>query len=284
MKEKKQLWIMIGMVSGVAMFISLMLVPLYEYQRFWQEHEIPQYEEAKIREFKVNDGFLTALFAKEEEGLDIIKELTVQMIVHDYDLSQVTEVEVLSAKGYVARVYRLSLYEQLYTMYEKILSNIKYFPIPEDLNNKQTISFDNSWMGTRTYGGIRGHEGVDLMPSLPVRGYFPVLSVSDGVIEKKGWLDKGGYRIGVRSESGTYFYYAHLESYADGLAVGDKVKAGQLLGFMGDTGYSPIEGTTGQFEVHLHFGIYLSVNKKEMSINPYWVLKYLESRRLQYSF
>ena len=48
----------------------------------------------------------------------------------------------------------------------------------------------------------------------------------------------------------------HLDSYAD-IEEGDTIQAGDLLGYMGDTGYSKTEGTTGNFPVHLHVGIYL---------------------------
>ena len=52
--------------------------------------------------------------------------------------------------------------------------------------------------------------------------------------------------------------------------------AGQILGRMGDTGYGP-EGTTGQFAVHLHLGIYIQTKRtEELSVNPYWILRYLE--------
>ena len=61
-------------------------------------------------------------------------------------------------------------------------------------------------------------------------------------------------------------YYAHLSSYGQ-VEIGDEVKAGDLLGYMGDSGYGK-EGTTGQFPVHLHVGIYLQENGKEISINP----------------
>ena len=76
---------------------------------------------------------------------------------------------------------------------------------------------------------------------------------------------------------------AHLDSYAD-IEEGDQVKAGELLGYMGDTGYSKVEGTTGNFPVHLHLGIYLTLNGEEISVNPYAVLKMVEDRRIEYSF
>ena len=123
------------------------------------------------------------------------------------------------------------------------------------------------------------------MADLNVRGVYPVLSITDGTIEKIGWLKLGGYRIGIRSPSGAYFYYAHLASYATDFKEGDPVTSGTLLGFMGDTGYSEIEGTTGNFDVHLHVGIYvMGTDGKEWSVNPYWVLRSLETRKRVYHF
>lgn len=163
---------------------------------------------------------------------------------------------------------------------EAIWNDVKYFPVPEFTSDKtMTVSYANSWMSERTYGGERGHEGTDIMANKNERGLYPVISMTDGVVNKKGWLDKGGYRIGILSPSGTYFYYAHLESYAN-LNVGDEVNAGDIIGFMGDSGYGP-EGTTGKFAVHLHLGIYIYPNGKEMSINPYWVLRYIENRKVK---
>ena len=63
------------------------------------------------------------------------------------------------------------------------------------------------------------------------------------------------------------------------------MKAGELLGFMGDSGYGEEEGTVGKFAVHLHLGIYIEDETgEEISVNPYWVLKWLEGRRLKYQF
>ena len=163
---------------------------------------------------------------------------------------------------------------------EVIWNDVKYFPVPDFTTDKSmTVSYANSWMSERTYGGERGHEGVDIMASKNERGLYPVISMTDGVVSKKGWLDKGGYRIGIQAPNGAYFYYAHLESYAN-LNVGDEVRAGDILGFMGDSGYGP-EGTTGKFAVHLHLGIYIYPDGKEMSINPYWVLRYIENRKVK---
>lgn len=107
----------------------------------------------------------------------------------------------------------------------------------------------------------------------------PVANDPKATVEKVGWLRLGGYRIGIRSEHGVYFYYAHLAEYAKEFQTGEPVKAGTLLGYMGDTGYSDTEGTTGKFPVHLHFGIYFDgEDGGEFSVNPYPLLRYLETQ------
>lgn len=144
-----------------------------------------------------------------------------------------------------------------------IQEEIKLLPYPKGFAS--SISFSDTFGASRSKNAdysstaTRIHEGCDLMYEPNRSGEVPILSMTDGTVEQKGWLTLGGYRIGIRSEGGIYYYYAHLSSYAN-LEIGDSVKAGQLLGFMGDTGYGE-EGTTGQFPVHLHVGCY--VNKIE---------------------
>lgn len=159
--------------------------------------------------------------------------------------------------------------------FQSILADIKCFPVDRANKGRENVYFQDSWGNSRSYGGKRVHEGTDIMTTNNVRGYFPIVSVSDGVVEKRGWLPLGGYRIGVRSPKGTYFYYAHLERYEKDTEEGSRVKAGQILGYMGDSGYGP-EGTVGKFDVHLHFGIYTKIAGKEVSINPYEILRLLE--------
>ena len=157
-----------------------------------------------------------------------------------------------------------------------IWNDVKYFPIPQSLDDTEDkISYVDSWMFERNYGGKRGHEGTDIMAEKNTPGYYPVVSMTDGVVTEKGWLEKGGWRIGITAPTGAYFYYAHLDSYAE-LEKGDPVKAGDLLGYMGDSGYGE-EGTTGEFPVHLHLGIYLKEGTEEISVNPYPVLRYAEN-------
>lgn len=164
-----------------------------------------------------------------------------------------------------------------------VWEDLKYFPVPLcETDDTLVTSFENSWKFARNFGGERQHEGTDIMASVNERGRYPIISMTDGTVEKIGWLKLGGYRIGIRSPSGGYYYYAHLYDYAKDFKEGDEVKAGELLGFMGDSGYGE-EGTIGQFAVHLHVGIYVEdENGEEMSLNPYWALKWLESQRLYF--
>ncbi len=154
-----------------------------------------------------------------------------------------------------------------------LLREISCFPVREDETGHETYFFDNGYGTARTFGGKRSHEGIDIMTSNNRPGYFRIQSVCDGVIENIGWLKLGGYRIGIRSESGYYYYYAHLDRYAKGMAEGKKVSAGEMIGYMGNTGYGK-EGTRGKFDVHLHFGIYRPEKKAEETLNPYYLLKY----------
>ena len=113
---------------------------------------------------------------------------------------------------------------------------------------------------------------------------YPVLSMTEGTIEKMGWLPLGGYRVGIRSPHGGYFYYAHLSEYEKNIKEGKKVHAGDILGFMGNTGYGEM-GTSGKFPVHLHLGIYiLSPDEKELSVNPYWILNSVKKKTRNYRY
>ena len=164
-----------------------------------------------------------------------------------------------------------------------VWQDVQYFPVPRSSSKEsRTVSFQDTWMAERTYGGNRGHEGTDLIASEDTPGLYPVVSMTDGTVVSKGWLEKGGWRLGILAPSGGYFYYAHLDSYGD-VEEGDQVRAGEILGFMGNSGYGP-EGTTGMFVTHLHLGIYLYPDGVETSVNPNWILRMVEEKKLSCSF
>ena len=101
--------------------------------------------------------------------------------------------------------------------------------------------------GQRRDGGSRGHEAVDLLAPRNT----PIYAVEDGSIAKLFVSKAGGITIYHFDASRRFcYYYAHLERYADGLADGQRVRAGDLLGYVGTTGNAPANTP------HLHFAIF----------------------------
>jgi murein DD-endopeptidase MepM/ murein hydrolase activator NlpD len=248
-------------------------------------------EKDAFREQRLSEDTLEQLVKfSEENEVSMPSLLAVLMSEYDFNLEEVDlnayTLEAFEKETEKRKQNSYAGYVQLKNSYNAIWGDIEYFPVP-DSQEKSTasVSYENSWMFERNYGGKRGHEGTDIMAGINQRGMYPIVSMTDGVVEKIGWLEQGGYRIGIRSPHGGYFYYAHMSEYAQEYKEGDTVKAGQLLGFMGDTGYSKTEGTVGKFPVHLHLGIYISTqNHTELSVNPYWILKYLDNSKLTYFY
>lgn len=167
--------------------------------------------------------------------------------------------------------YKSRLWKEGKSAYQAVWADAERFPV-----SGTEAFYQDSWLSPRG-GGARRHEGCDLFGEEDAPGEYPVVSMTRGKVEQVGWLPLGGYRIGIRSPGGGYFYYAHLDSYGRDYKLGDQVKAGQILGFMGNTGYGK-EGTAGEFPTHLHLGIYVRTrNYTELSVNPYWVLRFLDS-------
>jgi len=103
---------------------------------------------------------------------------------------------------------------------------------------------------TDTYGAARSdvswHHGDDIFAPLGT----PVVAVADGTLNRVGWERLGGWRLWVRDRLGNEFYYAHLSGYTRTALDKGRVKAGTVLGFVGDTGDA--FGTP----FHLHFEIH----------------------------
>ena len=120
---------------------------------------------------------------------------------------------------------------------------------------------------SRSFGFKRKHLGHDMMGSQGT----PIVAVEGGVVEAMGWNRYGGWRIGIRSfDSKRYYYYAHLQKdrpFAEGLEIGDTVQAGDLIGYMGRTGYSDKENVNNIQTVHLHFGMQLVFDESQKECN-----------------
>ena len=159
-----------------------------------------------------------------------------------------------------------------------------FSPIAAGFGYSHCSDFGNS----RSFGFKRKHLGNDLMGALGT----PITAVEGGVVEAMGWNRYGGWRVGIRSfDSRRYYYYAHLQKdspFAPGLKPGDLVQPGQLLGFMGRTGYSDKENTNNIETVHLHFGLQLVFEESqkecnsEIWIDVYPLVRLLQSHRCSY--
>ena len=244
-------------------------------------------ETAAFRQLSVREENLRQLKEFSDQGkISMETGLAAWMTEEEFSLDGREKIsrEELAGKAKLLEEKRASDFSALREAYRAVFGDLEYFPVPRPSGGEDAAVFEDTFGASRTYGGQRTHEGTDLFGSKNISGYYPVVSVTDGVVEKVGWLPLGGWRIGIRSPSGGYFYYAHLDSYSRDFQEGDSVRAGELLGLMGDTGYGP-EGTRGKFPVHLHFGIYIrSQNRREISVNPYAVLRYLENTAGEYTY
>jgi len=103
---------------------------------------------------------------------------------------------------------------------------------------------------TDTFGapraGVGWHHGEDIFAPLGA----PLLAVADGTVFSVGWNDLGGYRLWLRDRQGNQFYYAHLSAFSPLAVDGNEVRAGAVIGFVGNTG----DAQTTPY--HLHFEIH----------------------------
>ena len=158
----------------------------------------------------------------------------------------------------------------------KVFSPIaKYFP----------YSHYDDFGNSRNYGFSRVHLGNDLMGQVGT----PIIAVEGGVIEAMGWNQYGGWRIGIRSfDHKRYYYYAHMRKnfpYRKDLEVGSVVQAGDVIGYLGRTGYSIEENVNNIPVAHLHFGIQLvfdesqKESQNEIWIDVYEIVRLLDRQR-----
>lgn len=132
---------------------------------------------------------------------------------------------------------------------------IKAFP-----HETATVAFSDTWGAGRSGG--RSHEGTDIMSP---KGSW-VVAVEDGIVERLDWNDMSGWNIMVRHADAWTSHYLHLNNdnsgtddgqggpdaaFAEGLEVGSYVKAGDVIGFVGDSGNAEHAGPHTHFELHV---------------------------------
>jgi len=158
-----------------------------------------------------------------------------------------------------------------------------FFPIAKNYPYSHYDDFGDS----RSYGFKRKHLGHDIMGQVGT----PIIAVESGYVEALGWNQYGGWRIGIRSfDKKRYYYYAHLRKnfpFNKDLKVGSIVQAGDVIGYLGRTGYSRSENTNNINTAHLHFGIQLIFDESQKeSVNEIWIdcynlVKFLSRNRVE---
>ncbi len=156
-----------------------------------------------------------------------------------------------------------------------------YLPIAKNFPYNDYDDFGVS----RTYGFKRQHLGHDMMGQVGT----PIIAVESGYVEALGWNQYGGWRIGIRSLDGKrYYYYAHLRKnfpYCKTLKEGSIVQAGDVIGYLGRTGYSRTENTNNIETPHLHFGMQIIFDESQKECNSeiwidcYQIIKFLYKNR-----
>lgn len=124
----------------------------------------------------------------------------------------------------------------------------------------------------RSYGYKRPHLGHDMMGQTGT----PIIAIEGGTVEALGWNQYGGWRIGIRShDKKRYYYYAHLRQnypYAEWIEEGSEIKAGDVIGYMGRTGYSTKENVNNIEVTHLHWGLQLIFDESQKEgNNEIWI-------------
>ncbi|MCL2859411.1 MAG: M23 family metallopeptidase [Oscillospiraceae bacterium] len=189
-----------------------------------------------------------------------IQELTQGMTLYSYYIESYTailggfigEYQIRNDKGEYEKKYGIKVFS----------------PIAKGFYYTHSDDFGNP----RSYGYQREHLGNDLMGSVGT----PIIAVETGYVEALGWNQYGGWRIGIRSFDGKrYYYYAHLRKdhpYAENLVEGSIVMAGDVIGYLGMTGYSATENVNNIEVPHLHFGLQLIFNEVQKDgNNQIWI-------------
>ncbi len=214
-----------------------------------------------FKNFKPKD--LNDLIGELKNGQSI-QDLTQNMKFYDYYFESYSAV----LGGFIGNYSIEVLNEDGSKSYQEKYGLKAFLPIAKNYSFSHYDDFGNS----RSYGFKRTHLGNDLMGSIGT----PIVAVESGIVENLGWNQYGGWRVGIRSfDTKRYYYYAHLRKnhpYSEGLEEGMTVKAGDVIGYLGMTGYSIKENVNNINVPHLHFGMQLIFDDSQVdSPNEIWI-------------
>lgn len=217
--------------------------------------------EANRKNLTKDMATLASKLTKEEYTME---ELTKDMKYYDY-----YEEAYRAVLGGMVGEYEIGKEDESGNVsWEKVYGLKAYSPIAKGFEYTHYDDFG----ANRSYGYERQHLGHDMMGQIGT----PIIAVESGYVEAIGWNQYGGWRIGIRSfDKKRYYYYAHLRQnypYAEGLAEGSVVTAGDVIGYMGHTGYSTTENVNNIEVTHLHWGMELIFDESQKeSANEIWI-------------
>ncbi|WP_432408980.1 M23 family metallopeptidase [Wukongibacter sp. M2B1] len=291
-KRKRSSELKMVMISLLFIFILIFVVPIVIIMIVDSDVE----EKELAKEIYIPYKYLKRAYIKaNKENISFSRLLTYSASEAGFVYDGYTNNVLRRAVKSVKKNEEMNEYQKnLNKVYSKVFDDIRVGPIPEkseiyswDEKNKKwkkketrnySYTSTNDFGDARTYGGDRKHEGNDIITDMGT----PIVTMTDGEVTRLGWNEYGGQRVGITSSKGTYFYYAHMDRYADGIIKGKRVKAGDVIGYVGDTGYGP-QGTRGKIIPHLHvqIGYKLDDTSKGYTwFNPYDIIKFLDDYRI----
>lgn len=227
----------------------------------------------------------TALMLRElsiEHKKDFEELLTVYMVDNNFfEMKTVPPSYDELLQKYVKRLgslknkYGKKAIEPYENIIRTIFREVRQFPVIENDGINRGYFYADNFGSMRSDGP---HYAIDIIDRENVSGRLAVFSMTDGTITEIGISRTDGYHIGVTAESGNYYYYAHLHDIEDSLKKGSELKAGQLIGSMGNSGTSESEAG---YAVRLHISILVNDPSKDKGqdgfyINPYIFLRFIE--------
>jgi len=194
------------------------------------------------------------LAAKDDVDVELVRKAE-RLVAARRDLEQARAQLVESRRATVAAKFNLAVF----AAGSEIVIHGFVFPVADP--HAFGDSFGAARMTGTTYA--HAHQGTDILAP----DGTPLLACERGIVTKVGSDVLGGTKLWVKGESGTYYYYAHLSGFADGITNGTVVDAGEVVGFVGTT------GNARGGPAHLHFEIHPDGGP---AVNPYPLLKVVD--------